>query len=601
MKRLSVAVVLVLALIPAGVAGEEAGPKILQSKIRKVTVYADRAQVAREAKVKLPREPTEFAFKKLPGWVDDGSVRVTLSRPDAGRIVDVRVQREYLARATDEEYVKAETAVREIADQIALLDDELIVLDAKARQIQEIRVFSMEKVARDAPLKEIKVETYGKVVDFVADSLRQTSKERREIALKRRALAPELAARQRRLLELRGLTQLEQTTVLVTLAGKDTATVKLTYMLPGATWEPAHELRALGANPDSAEITSFAVVTQTSGEDWDGAEIVFSTQSSTESNRIPELTALKLGDGGAAARIVQEKAASFHRAQAAFEGQNRMWNKMNVQADGAFPIQMEVYENNLGNMQMVQSKAAAIFQRLRKRGTTAHFPGIGRATIRGDGHSVRVPIGKATLPAAQAIVAVPEQSLNAVKTLDMLNEASQPLLPGSLALFQDGAFLGMTDIDFVAQGETFAVFLGVADQVKLSRMLDRKHSSIHRKKRTRMKVRWEITVENLAEVPVTLDLADRIPVSENKEIEVDEVEITGDKKPDSKGLLRWTLTLKPKEKKTFRIQYRIEYPPALVRRMQMEVKQKRSAMPARAEAYNFDDVSEQIMDLEDSF
>ncbi|MBM3883886.1 MAG: DUF4139 domain-containing protein [Verrucomicrobia bacterium] len=43
-------------------------------------------------------------------------------------------------------------------------------------------------------------------------------------------------------------------------------------MLPGATWEPVHELRA---TPDgqTVALASFAVVMQTTGEDWLDAKL----------------------------------------------------------------------------------------------------------------------------------------------------------------------------------------------------------------------------------------------------------------------------------------------------------------------------------------
>src|SRR5688572_17478395 len=47
----------------------------VSSAIRKVTVYSDRALVARQAGVKLTTTPTVYAFRQLPGWVDEGSVR----------------------------------------------------------------------------------------------------------------------------------------------------------------------------------------------------------------------------------------------------------------------------------------------------------------------------------------------------------------------------------------------------------------------------------------------------------------------------------------------------------------------------------------------
>jgi len=51
----------------------------LRSKVTRVTVYSDRAQVTRQARAELAEEPTIYAFRKLPGWVDDGSVRVSPS------------------------------------------------------------------------------------------------------------------------------------------------------------------------------------------------------------------------------------------------------------------------------------------------------------------------------------------------------------------------------------------------------------------------------------------------------------------------------------------------------------------------------------------
>ena len=76
---------------------------------------------------KITTGPTVYAFKQLPGWVDDGSVRVSST---AGRILDVRVSRSYLARATERNHRKAEAHARALAHRTGALDDELKVLDA---------------------------------------------------------------------------------------------------------------------------------------------------------------------------------------------------------------------------------------------------------------------------------------------------------------------------------------------------------------------------------------------------------------------------------------------------------------------------------------
>lgn len=80
----------------------------------------------------------------------------------------------------------------------------------------------------------------------------------------------------------------------------------------------------------------------------------------------------------------------------------------------------------------------------------------------------------------------------------------------------------------------------MADHLKLSRQLDRKLSTLVRKTRSQMQVVFIVTVENLSSEETTFTLADRIPVSENKDIRIDKLSITPTAKPDSQGLLHWT-------------------------------------------------------------
>jgi uncharacterized protein (TIGR02231 family) len=555
---------------------DDPGTVGLTSEIKKVTVFSDRALVTREAAAKITAEPTVYAFKHLPGWVDDGSVRAAAS---AGRVVEVRVGRSYLTRATDPTFRKAEAEARALTARMGALDDELKVLDAQAKQIADVRAFSMEKLPKDVLVDKLGVSNYAGVVDYVTHTLRETAKARRAVEAERVDLGPEVEARARHVEELKGLTQIEETTVYVTLQGtaSESASVTLTYMLPGATWEPVHDLRTEAAGASSVEVTSFAVVTQASGEDWSNAELAFSTQSSTAAVHIPELGALTLGDTRAATQTMERKEASFSRAETAFRGQNRLWN-LRLQGSEQGSAFEEIYKTNFEALQVVQSKTVQIFQSLQQRGTTAQFKALGTTRVRADGRSVRVPIGRARLQAKQAIVAAPEQSLNAAITLDLRNESGQALLPGGVALYQGSSFLGMTNLDFVADGEPFSMFLGVADQLKMSRALDKKHSALVRKLRTQMQLAFVVTVENLSAKPVSLTLADRVPVSEEREIVISNVKIGPDAKPDSKGILKWQLTLQPREKRQIDIQYQIEYPPTLV----LEMKRQQAAQPARA-------------------
>ena len=572
----------------------------LHSTVTKVTVYSDRARVTRRASANLSTEPTVLAFRALPGWVDDGSVRVSAT---AGRIVDVRVERDFLARATDAALNKAQDQHRDLTNRLAALADELVVLDAQKLQIESIKAFSLEKITKDTTIGNITVDSYADVLGFISDSLRSTAKARRATQEKIDKLTPVHQASSAGLGEMTSLMQLEETTVLVTLQGGSASptTLELTYMLPGATWEPMHEVRASTSDTKTLEVVSFASVTQTSGEDWGTAELSFSTQSSVQSVRIPELEALTLGDTHTATRILSSQVSSFARAQEAFVGQSQLWNKVHHKSKSRERVAFEeVYQSNVEVLQVVQGKTVQIFESLEKRGTTAHFKANVAPGVRGDGHPVRMLIGRGDLEASQKIVAAPEQSLNAVRTLHMVNSTGQALLPGKAALYSDGAFMGMTDIDFIAQGEEFSLFLGVADHLKLSRKLDRKHSSLVRKKRSSMQLAFIVTVENLSSERTTMALTDRIPVSENREIKVDRVDIKPAVKPDSRGLLTWQVVLEPKQTQQFRVSYSIEYPEELL----LEPRRKRLEAPSaspgkRLEPGSPQGIEEQILNLQD--
>jgi len=573
-------------------ADSEAGT--LRSKVTKVTVYSDRARVTRQANVTLSTEPVVYAFRGLPGWVDDGSVQVAAS---AGRLVDVRVDRRFLAKDTDRGWQRIEAEFNALSNQLAALNDELAVLDAQKQEIESIKAFSVEKITKDTLIGNVTVKTYSDVLAFIAASLRATAKSRRDVKIQLDELKPQYDVAKRKLDDAKGLMKIEETTVLVTLQGSTSApaTVELTYMLPGVTWEPTHEVRASTEDGSHVEVVTFAALSQTSGEDWGGAELSFSTQSTTETINIPELDALTFGDTQTTTRTRTSHESSFVRAQTAFKGQNLLWNKTRSEESQHENFE-QVYQSNIDSLQVIQGRTVAIFESLAKRGTTAHFKAQPAQSIRGDGHPVRLLIGRSLLGSTQKIVAAPEQSLSAARTLAMTNTTGQALLPGKVALYQDGTFLGLTDIDFIAKGERFSVFLSVAEHLKIARQLDRKQSSLVRKTRNQMQVMFVVTVENLSPDATTFTLADRIPVSENKDIKIDHVSITPGTTPDSHGLLHWDLTLKPGEKRELRIGYQIEYPEELVietRRRQLE--QKSPASPSKAR------IEDQIKVLEDSF
>jgi uncharacterized protein (TIGR02231 family) len=531
----------------------------LESEITAVTVYADRARVTREAMITLPAESTLFSFTKLPSWIDEGSVRVSLKPKTSakGEVLDVQVRRTYLTAASDEEVRKAQDAVQEISDKMTELSDKQKVLDQRRKHLESIRVFSLEKLPKDAATREVKVEEYASFLNFLEQSLDKLNEDRRLLEKQRREIQPEQNVRQKKLSELNSRAQLEERSVEVTLRGQGQSIVVLTYLLAGASWEPAHELRT-NKGGGNVSILSYAVVRQSTGEDWGAAKLSFSTQNLSRTARIPELDTLLVGQGSKApVQILQQQEDTYQNALGNYRSQNRLWFDNNIIANKQIAIR------NLDFNDAIQQKAVRAFAKLSERATTAHFPALAEKAVPTDGQPVRLPIGELSLSRTERIVAAPEASLNAARVFELNNQNGQALLPGKVTLYLGNDFLGSTAIDFVGPGEGFSLYAGVEDQVKVSRVLDRSKSEKRKtsfSSKTELQAAWIIEVENLADAVKKVRLADRIPVSQTDDVKVRSVKISPKITPDEKGLFSWDLELAPKEKRTLAVEYIVQYP-----------------------------------------
>jgi uncharacterized protein (TIGR02231 family) len=545
--RPSPAAALLLALAGRAVAAE---PATLTSRIAGVTVYADRAQVTRTASVELPSEAARFAVTRLPGWIDAESVRVALDPPGAGQVLDVSVETAYLAEASEEAVRVATAALRDVSDEIAAVADEERTLNEEIARLDALRAMALDKVPRELAVGDLKVKSLGETMAYVTETIRTDRKQLRDLAKKRRDLEPILTKKQHELSDLQARAQLQQSSVVVELKGRGTAALHVTYLTPGAAWEPLGEMR-VSRGGTAVNVLQYATVIQTTGEDWAGAHLSFSTQNPSTLLDVPRARGLLLdrsGDG--LGDMVGRLGESFLRAQAIYAQRNESVARTQSSWRSSIQVQNEV-----------QTRATERFAQIAQRGTTAHFAALADRTVRADGKPVRVAIAAGNFGAVTKIVAVPEVSLNAVRVADLVNGGSYPILPGRAMLFEDGAFVGRSDLDFVAPGERFSLFLGLHDRVKLERTLDKKSSALRRHgKRTDMTLSFVGTAENLGATPLVIEISERIPVAQTEEIELDDIELPRKLKPDQQGVVRWTETIPARSKVTWRVGYKLEYP-----------------------------------------
>jgi hypothetical protein len=71
---------------------------------------------------------------------------------------------------------------------------------------------------------------------------------------------------------------------------------------------------------------------------------------------------------------------------------------------------------------------------------------------------------------------------------------------------------------------------------------------------------WKIVARNTKNSNIRLSLFDQVPVSENRDIQVDVIELSDGKLNKETGIVEWQINLDPGETKEFTLSYSVKYP-----------------------------------------
>ncbi|HOX05038.1 MAG TPA: mucoidy inhibitor MuiA family protein [Planctomycetota bacterium] len=548
------AILLSAAAAPPAPAGE---PIEAKSAIGAVTVYLDRALVTRTAAVRCAAGRSEFVLAGLPAELADASIRVGAK---GATVRGVRVERVFLERTEAAEVRRLEDELTALHDTEAAIRDDLGVLEGEARFMKGLSASAPEKATRmlsEGDLKLPDVAGVERTLELVTKTLSANAAKVREANRKLRELQPRIEAKSRELGEKRASGRLEQKKVTVALeaAAAADARLELSYLLPGAMWFPAYDVRA-DVDKGELELVYYAVIQQATGEDWPGAELTLNASRPAERTVKPEPAPWLLGGAplpgnlaGAQELLVQQAGiqgnslSSFPQIKQQY-GQRAGWNR-------------KAHANMLDNEEQV----VRLFRSVAARGTSVAFPVPARETVLTDGKPHRVTIAVEKLGLASDHSAVPALSLATYVTGRAANTSKLPLLPGDASVYLAGDLIGTSSVGFVAPGEEAAFYLGVDETVKVTRKLDSKLSSIKSwGKRQRVEAAYSIVVENFKKRAVTVRIEEALPVSQDSAITVKIRKTEPDPAETERGVSRWTLAVPAGGKGTVNLAYSIEYP-----------------------------------------
>ncbi len=182
-------------------------------------------------------------------------------------------------------------------------------------------------------------------------------------------------------------------------------------------------------------------------------------------------------------------------------------------------------------------------------------------SIPSDGDVTVIEINTFKVPADYDYYAAPVLNENVFLTAKISDWEQYNLLPAEANVYFEGSYSGKTNIDPLSTTESLIISLGVDPNivVKRKQLNNFKKTTFIGNNRVVYKG-YEISIKNNKVSAVTINLADRIPITQNKYIKVSD-EDYGDSEFNSEtGLLKWELYLKSGENRKVEFSYSVKYP-----------------------------------------
>jgi uncharacterized protein (TIGR02231 family) len=531
----------------------------LDSTLSAVTVYTDRAVITRTASVELANGQTELVFANLPESLLDQSVQVSGRGTAQAVILDVAARRTFVDFTPNARVKEIEDQLRALRNDDRRLSDELAVL---ASQRDSINEFMKNAVTATKEAGRPKLEDVRATLEFGQKQLLELAQNNQKLDAQREDLGNKIAALEQQLNELRGTGGKGFKTVVVRVSAAQAGNLELalSYTVGNARWTPSYDARVVSGDRTVA-LSYFGVVRQTTGEDWKNVALTLSTARPSLGGAAPVLTAWNLDVFNPIILAEQAKRAEYDRAArmkataapAALAYANAP-REVNMQTMTSEPVAAPPPE-----MRDADTASATI----ESGATSASFKIATASSIPSDGSAQKVPIASTKLAANPEYLTVPKRQATAFLTTKVVNSTDFPLLAGPMNVFLDGTFVATSALRTVMAGEKFDLALGADEAISVKHKRVQKFTEDTGLTNSGKRVTYEylLTIQNNKKTAERVIVADQLPLSRNEKVVVKQLApAASDLKPTDEGTLKWTLDLKPGEKREITVKFAIEYP-----------------------------------------
>jgi uncharacterized protein (TIGR02231 family) len=533
----SLMVLTALATLPARAANMEA-----TSSIDAVTVYPDGASVTRIIAVDLPAGDNTLVVHDFPLGLDVSSLRVegeADSRLTIGAI-DARSPR----AAPPADLPELDKRIEALKDERDNLQGAIDAANARqkfAEHFAEASPAGIGDKGNARPIAEWR-EAFTAVSEEVASAgtaIRDAERKQRDLDRQIARLESDRAIKPPNKLEVR---------LDLASAAATTAKLRVTYAVRNARWAPLYDARLDTGTRDrkpALELVRRAEITQTTGEDWSNVALSVSTVRTARGGNAPELSSL----------LVQ-----YPQVTQAPPPPSAVSNL--AQDFAAKPLARSAAKAEPARQPAEEQQAVAEIS-----GFQVLFKIPGRVSLGASEGAKALRISTASIAPDLVVRSVPVIDPTAFLEASFKQSEDAPLLPGRVSIYRDGTFVGRGQMKAASKDETVRLGFGADDKVKIERsVLTRNEGSaglIVTTSKTDERS-FKTNVRNGHDFPVHVAIEDRLPVSENEDIQVEMLPSTtpptASNLRDKRGVLEWAFEAKPGEARDIAFAWRVRWP-----------------------------------------
>jgi uncharacterized protein (TIGR02231 family) len=191
----------------------------------------------------------------------------------------------------------------------------------------------------------------------------------------------------------------------------------------------------------------------------------------------------------------------------------------------------------------------------------------GRVSIGAGEGAKSLRVSTATIAPDLVVRSAPVKDLTAFLEASFKQAEDAPLLPGRVAIYRDGVFVGRGQMASASKDETVRLGFGADDKVRIERAVVKRNEGSAGLIVTTSKTderAFKTTLRNGHDFPIHVAIEDQLPVSENEDILVEMLPSTTPPTAtdlhDRRGVLQWAFEAKPGEVRDIALAWRVRWP-----------------------------------------